>query len=261
MSTALPKFVHLNDHIVPTRRAHVSVFDRGLLYSDGVFETVRAYRGAAFALREHLARLQASADFLGIGLPHRPWREDIDALLKRNELSDSDAWVRITVTRGVGAPGLVPPARIHPTLIITAGLIDAAIATAQRHGARVTLLPFARHGFLSEHKVLDYLPAVLGKVIAARHHAFEGLYVDESSIVTEGTPSNVFVWHGRTLSTPPVAGLLPGVTRKLVMDVAAADHLHVTERRLRRQDLLDASEVFLTSSLSEIVPVTTIDEH
>jgi branched-subunit amino acid aminotransferase/4-amino-4-deoxychorismate lyase len=251
--------VYVNGRMVPSARARISVFDRGLLYSDGVFETVRAYRGVPFALREHLGRLRTSADFLGIGLPACAWRRAIAALLHRNGLTDSDAWVRITVTRGVAAPALVPPVRIAPTVLITAGSIDPSIATSQQTGVRVTLLPFARHGFLSEHKVLDYLPAVLGKTIAARHRAFEGVYVDESGRITEGTTSNVFVWRRHQLVTPPPAGILPGVTRRLVMRAAAAAGLRVRERPLRIADLRGADEAFLTSSLAEVVPITDVD--
>src|SRR5438445_207648 len=127
-------FVHLNGRIVSSARARVSVFDRGLLYSDGVFETVRAFHGLPFALREHLKRLRTSAEFLGIRLPACEWPGAIAALLRRNGLTGTDAWVRITVTRGVSAPALVPPLRITPTVIITAGSIDPSIATRQRTG-------------------------------------------------------------------------------------------------------------------------------
>jgi D-amino acid aminotransferase len=259
MTRGRGKFVHLNGRIVPSARARVSVFDRGLLYSDGVFETLRAYHGRPFALREHLKRLTTSAEFLGIGLPRHPWQRDIAALLQRNQLIETDAWVRITVTRGVTAPTLVPPTRINPTLLITAGPIDSSIATIQRTGVRVTLLPFARHGFLSEHKVLDYLPAVLGKTIAARHDAFEGLYVDDQGRITEGTTSNVFVWRRRQLLTPPAAGILPGITRRMVIQAATAAGLRVCEQELTKKDLLDADEAYLTSSLAEVVPITAVD--
>jgi branched-chain amino acid aminotransferase len=259
MNNGLPKFVHLNGRIVPVAQAHVSVFDRGLLYSDGVFETLRTYRGVPFALREHLDRLATSAEFLGIGRLRRAWQRDIRALLRRNQLADRDAWLRITVTRGVGVPTIAPPARIQPTLIITTGPIDSSIATIQRMGVRVTLLPFARHGFLSEHKVLDYLPAVLGKTIAARHHAFEGLYVDEQGRITEGTTTNLFVWRRRQLLTPPAVGILPGVTRRMVIETAATAGLRVRERSLTREDLLAADEAYLTSSLAEVVPITAVD--
>ena len=129
----------------------------------------------------------------------------------------------------------------------------------QRTGVRVTLLPFARHGFLSEHKVLDYLPAVLGKTIAARHHAFEGLYVDEQGRITEGTTSNLFVWRRRQLLTPPLVGILPGVTRRVVLQAATAAGLRVRERPLSTADLQDADEAFLTSSLAEVVPIIDVD--
>ncbi len=252
-------FVHFNGRIVPSARACISVFDRGLLYSDGVFETVRAYQGHPFGLREHLRRLRTSAAFLGIRLPHRHWPQDISALLQRNRLTATDAWLRVTVTRGVAAPTLAPPPRITPTVMITTGPIDPAIAPLQRTGVRVTLLPFARHGFLAEHKVLDYLPAVLGKTMARRHHAFEGLYVDEQGYIPEGTTSNVFVWRRRQLLTPPLVGILPGVTRRMVMDAATAAGLRVRERPLVAADLHEADEAFLTSSLAEVVPITYVD--
>ncbi|MFI5396758.1 MAG: aminotransferase class IV [Candidatus Binatia bacterium] len=259
MSVPIPKFVHLNGRLLAASRAQISVFDRGLLYGDGLFETLRAYKGRPFGLHEHLSRLQTSASFLGIALPHQPWQKDIAVLLQRNKLLGTDAWVRITLTRGVAAPGLLPPSRIHPTVIISAGPLDPTIAKAQRRGAQVALLPFARYGVLAEHKILNYLPAVLGKVIAARHGAFEGLFVDADGLVTEGTTSNIFVWRHMQLIAPPTGGILPGLTRRLVMEAATADGLRVTERPLTTHDLLDADEAFITSSLAEVVPIIAVD--
>jgi branched-chain amino acid aminotransferase len=259
MKVATPQFVHLNGRLLAASRARISVFDRGLLYGDGLFETLRAYKGSPFGLDEHLSRLQASASFLGIGLPRQPWQEDIVALLRRNKLVDTDAWVRITVTRGVAAPTLLPPSRLHPTIIISAGPLHPAIARVQRRGARVALLPFARHGVLAEHKVLNYLPAVLGKIIAARHRAFEGVFVNADGLVTEGTTSNIFVWRHTHLLTPPAGGVLPGLTRRLILEAAVADGLRVTERPLTTHELLDADEAFITSSLVEVVPIIAVD--
>lgn len=261
MKHALPKYVHVNGRVVPTLRARISVFDRGLLYGDGVFETLRAYHGRTFALDQHLARMRASLGLLGMAFPRCPWQRHIDALLKGNGLLRTDAWVRITVTRGVGAPGVLPPARLQATLIISAGRLEPSIAKSQRDGVRVTLLPFARHGVLAEHKVLAYLPGVLGKVIAARHGAFEGLFVDSDGYVTEGTTTNVFIRHGKQLFTPPTAGILPGVTRRLVIEVAVADGVPVRERPLTAKEVLAADEAFLTSSVAEVVPITAVDNH
>ncbi|HVO27074.1 MAG TPA: aminotransferase class IV [Candidatus Margulisiibacteriota bacterium] len=259
MSTHVAPFVQINGRIVSAQRAQISVFDRGLLYGDGLFETLRAYRGRPFLLPEHLARLHASADFLGLPVPQRPWRRDIEALLKRNRLVATDAWVRITITRGTGVHGLMPPRRPRPTAIVMAGGLDPAIARAQRWGARVALLPFARHGFLAEHKVLSYLPGVLGKVMAARHEAFEGLFVNADGYITEGTTTNVFAWRGQRLVTPPVEGLLAGITRRTIIELAVGDGLRVVEHPVTPEDLLDAGEAFLTSSLAEVVAITAVD--
>jgi branched-chain amino acid aminotransferase len=259
MSTRAAPFVQVNGRFVPAPRAQISVFDRGLLYGDGLFETLRAYRGRPFALPEHLARLQASADFLGFAVPRRRWRRDIESLLQRNGLLATDAWVRITVTRGAGARGLLPPARPRPAIIAMAGPLDPAIARAQRFGARVALIPFARHGFLAEHKVLSYLPGVLGKVMAARHEAFEGLYVNAAGYITEGTTTNIFVWRGKRLLTPPTEGILPGITRRMIIELGVADGLQVVEDPLAVDDLLDADEAFLTSSLAEVVAINAVN--
>jgi branched-chain amino acid aminotransferase len=259
MSTRAGRVVQVNGRLVPVQRAQISVFDRGLLYGDGLFETLRTYRGRPFALREHLARLQASADFLGFAVPQRPWRRDLQSLLQRNGLLATDAWVRITVTRGAGVHGLVPPARPRPAIIAMAGVLDPALARAQRFGARVALLPFARHGFLAEHKVLNYLPGVLGKVMAARHGAFEGLFVNPAGYVTEGTTTNLFAWRGNRLLTPPVEGILPGITRRIIIELGVADGLRVVEHPLAVEDLRDADEAFLTSSLAEVVAITAVD--
>jgi branched-chain amino acid aminotransferase len=261
MSVTDSKFAHVNGRLLAGTRAQVSVFDRGFLYGDGLFETLRAYEGKLFALAEHLARLRSSASFLGIRVPRRPWEKDVSALLQRNQLVGTDAWVRITLTRGVAAPAVVPPSRIRPTVVITAGRLDPRIARAQQRGVRATLLPFARHGFLAEHKALNYLPGVLGKSFAARRGAFEGLFVDTDGWVTEGTTSNLFIWRNTRLLTPPAASILSGITRRLVIQAAVADGVGVEERPLTTRDLFDADEAFITSSLAEVVPLIAVDAH
>ena len=258
MSGAIGGYVHLNGRCVAAADAHVSVFDRGFVYGDGLFETMRAYHGVPFGLPEHLDRLRASAAFLGIPVPRRPWNRDVQALLQRNGLASADAWVRITVTRGVAPHGLRPPPRPRPTVLITCGRVDPGVAAAQRDGVSVILLPFARHGFLAEHKTLNYVPAIIGKTLAARRDAFEGVFVEPDGTVTEGTTSNLFVWRKKRLITPPVAGLLPGLTRRLVLEAAVADGLRVEEQRVTTRDVVAADEVFLTASVVEVVPVIAV---
>lgn len=262
MTARRTPYVFLNGRVLPAPRASINVFDRGWLYGDGLFETVRAYRGQPFGLREHLDRLRASAAFLGFGLPRVAWRAQIAALLRRNHLLSSDAAVRITVTRGTAVvPTLVPAARTHPTVCMSALPLAPILGRAQRRGVRATLLPFSRHGFLAEHKLLNYVPGVLGKAIAARHGAYEGLYVDADGCITEGTTSNVFVWRRGHLLTPVPAGILPGLTRRFVINAATAQGLAVREQPLRLHDVFAAEEAFLTSSLAEVLPLTAIDDR
>ncbi|HVN84917.1 MAG TPA: aminotransferase class IV [Candidatus Binatia bacterium] len=254
--------VFLNRRFVAAARARVSVFDRGLLYGDGLFETLRVYRGEVFALDTHLARLRASAVFLGIPLPRLDWTEIIGALVQRNRLMVRDASVRITLTRGPASPGLVPPRRPHPTVLIVAAPLAGNIARAQRRGVRVTLLPLARAAdVLAGHKLLNYVPAILGRIAAASRNAFEALYVDERKQLSEGTTSNLFIVRDGHLFTPPAPrGVLPGITRRLVIDLARHERMPVHERTLRVPDLLAASEAFCTSSLIEIVPIVRVDD-
>jgi len=259
MSATVGSYVHLDGRLVPAAQARVKAFDRGFLYGDGLFETLRIYRGQPFAMPAHFERMQAAATVLGLRLPKRPWAQDVAALVQRNGMDDADGWVRITVTRGAGTPGLVPPPRLQPTVLMFTGRLAPAVKRAQRDGVRVVLLPFARRGFLAELKLLDYVPGILGRRLAARRDAYEGLYVDADGYVTEAATANVFAWDGRRLMTPPVDGILPGVTRRLVIELATADGLRVVERRLKATELLAAQEAFLTSSTAEVVPIVSVD--
>lgn len=253
--------VFIDGRFVPARRARVSVFDRGLLYGDGLFETMRAYAGSVFALDEHLDRLRGSAEALGFRLPHRAWRETIEELLRRNGLGRRDAWVRLNLTRGAAAPDVLPPASARPTVFILVKPVPSGFSAAQRRGVRVTLLTYSRHSFMPEHKSLNYLPTILGKAAAASRGAYEGLFVRDGRYLMEGTTSSVFVVRGRRLQTPPVAGILPGVTRRWINEMAAGAGLRVVEKETTVASLRKADEVFLTSSVAEIVPVTHLDAH
>lgn len=251
--------VFLNGRYVAAARAVVSVYDRGLLYGDGLFETMRAYRGKVFALDEHLQRLHRSADVLGIPLPKLDWARVIGELLRRNRLTRRDAWVRLTVTRGAQTPKVLPAETLRPTHFVLVRPVDPGLAAKQRDGVKVKLLPYSRYGFVPELKSLNYLPAVVGKVLASQHGAEEGIFVRGGRYVTEGTTSSLFAVRQGVLWTPPVGGILPGITRGIVLGLAPEANLRVVERQISPADLLRSSEVFLTSSLSEILPVVQVD--
>ena len=253
-------FVFLNGRIIDASRATVSVYDRGLLYGDGLFETMRAYRGVAFAIEEHFHRLRTSADILGLPIPNLDWPATIRALLEKNGLARQDAWVRLTITRGPAEPRVLPPDIAKPTTVIMVRPLDRDIARHQKRGVKVSLLPFSRYGFIPEHKSINYLPAVVGKVLASYHGAYEGVFVRSDHVLTEGTTTSLFVVRERTLLTSPLGGILPGVTRGLVIDLARANGITAVEREITTADLRLADEAFLTSSMIEIVPIVQVDD-
>jgi branched-subunit amino acid aminotransferase/4-amino-4-deoxychorismate lyase len=252
----------LNGRLVPAARASIAALDRGFLYGDGLFETLRAYRGRPFALDRHLARLAHSARVFGIPFDSEPahWLPGIHRLLGANRLLDEDAAVRLTVSRGPGPVGIMPPAHVRPTTLLLATPLDARLAVAQARGVGVCFFPFRLvAAALPSHKTLHYLPAVLGKMVAARRRAWEALYLAADDTVLEGTTSNVFVVERGALVTPPLRGILPGVTRQLLTRVSRRAGIRLSERPITRARLLDADEVFLTASTIEVLPVVRIE--
>jgi D-amino acid aminotransferase len=253
-------YVFLNGRIIDASRATISVHDRGLLYGDGLFETMRAYKGVAFAIEDHFHRLRTSADILGLPIPNLDWPATIAELLAKNDLAQRDAWVRLTITRGPAEPRVLPPELPKPTTILMVRPLDPAIAEHQKHGVKVALLPFSRHGFIPEHKSLNYLPAVVGKVLASYHGAYEGLFVRGDHVLTEGTTTSVFIVRDGIVWTAPEGGILPGITRRVVLDLAHANQLRVVERDILTTDLRLADEAFLVSSMIEIAPIVQVDD-
>lgn len=252
--------VFLNGRFLPASRARISVYDRGLMFGDGLFETLRSYCGWPFGLAEHLQRLGVSAGILGIPLPDYDWPRILAHLLRRNRLQGTDAALRLVVTRGVSGPSLQPPPKPRPTCIITARRVDPTVARMQRQGIVVTLLPFGRHGCMAEHKILDYVPAILGRALAVQRGCSDGLYFDGTRL-REGTTASLFLIRGDSLLTPPLDGILPSITRRVVLDIAAARDLKVVERDLSAQALLRSDEAFLCSSVAELVPVVALDRE
>src|SRR6185369_12313466 len=130
-------YVFLNGRIIEAARATVSVYDRGLLYGDGLFETMRAYKGIAFAIEDHFHRMRTSADILGLPIPNLDWPAIITELLDKNGLANQDAWVRLTITRGPAEPRVIPPDLAKPTSILMVRPLDREIATHQKQGVKI----------------------------------------------------------------------------------------------------------------------------
>jgi branched-chain amino acid aminotransferase len=256
--------VLLNDRLQPAARAMISALDRGFLYGDGLFEAVRTYGGRPFGLEQHLARLARSARAFRIPFERDPayWRPRITRLLRANGLAASDAAVRLTVSRGAGPLGLLPPPRLRPTTLLVASRIDPRLPNAQTHGVGVCFFPYrVVTATLPSHKTLHYLPAVLGKMLAARARAWESLYLSADDTVLEGTTSNVFIVRRNAVVTPPLQGILPGVTRRFLESVARRARIPLREAPIARRELFAADEVFLTASTIEVLPVVRVERR
>ena len=182
--------------------------------------------------------------------------------MARNGLPD--AAVRLTLTRGAAGDTLTPERRIRPTLLLTVRPLPIDLAARQRDGVRVIVLPFPREtappwGGL---KLIGHPSAALGRLLAARRGAVEGLYVNSAGEVTEATSANVFIRERDAVVTPPLsAGILPGVTRTLVLDLARRARLTPREEVIPLARLRRAREVFLTASTTEILPVVRLGDQ
>jgi branched-subunit amino acid aminotransferase/4-amino-4-deoxychorismate lyase len=253
--------VWLNGRFLDGRRARVSALDRGLLHGDGLFDTWRTYDGEPFAVAAHLRRLAAAARILELPPPGPAavWAPRARQLVRRNGLRDGT--VRLTVTRGA-AGDYLPDRPARPTQLLTVRRLPHDLAEQQAAGIAAMLLPFPRDvtppwgGF----KLLGHASAVLGRTLAGRRGAREGLYVTPAGEVTEGTTSNLLLVERAAVVTPPLAsGVLGGVTRDLVLRLAQRAGLAVREESCPVARLRAADEAFVTSSTVEILPLVALD--
>ena len=258
-------WVHLDGRLVREEEARVSVFDRGFLYGDGVFESMRAVGGVVFRQDRHLERLLRSADGIGLGLSQI--RSDLPAgireLLEANALHD--ARVRITITRGAGRPGEYVEALGPPTVVISGAQFEAVDETLHRAGVRA-VIPRRRQvppeTLDPAIKSTSRLASVLSRREARDRGGFEAILLDAGGHLTEGTVSNFFlVVGGRLLTSPAPAGGLPGITREAVIELAHAAGIEVSEERLPAALLFEAQEAFLTNTSWEILPVVRVDDR
>jgi branched-chain amino acid aminotransferase len=258
-------YVYVNGKIVSGKDAVVSIFDHGFLYGDGIYETMRVYDGIIFMLDEHLRRLYRSASLIGLTVPL-----EIDILkisiyetLIANSLKN--AYVRLTVTRGYGPIGLDPDLCPRPTVVIIAQEMKEYPYTLYKKG--ITLIVSKTRRNLSEAvppriKSLNFLNNILAKIEAKKKGAYEALMLNAYGKLTEGTISNIFFIKDSTLLTPSLhCGILDGITRGLVIEVALQKGVTVREGEFDKEELYSADEVFITNTTLEVMPVSSIDER
>jgi branched-chain amino acid aminotransferase len=257
--------IYLNNKFIDERRATVSVFDHGFLYGDGVFETLRSYHGRLFRLDEHLKRLKKSAQGLEISLPLAvpALRRLLNETLLVNHLKN--ALLRICISRGCGPIGLDPELCKKPTIVIIPRIFNGYSKRQYQKGLKIAIVSVRR----TPRAVLDpriksanFLNNILAKIQAKRARADEGLMLAADGYLTEGSISNFFIVKGGRLYTPTVElGILAGITRRLVIDMAERADIPVKETRLRPSDLYKADECFLTNTSMEIMPVAKADGY
>lgn len=256
--SAAPSLVNLNGTLLPTSEAQIPALDHGLLYGDGLFETLRVYDGKFFRLEAHLARLEDSAQYLDLSLP---WTRDTLAEALRTTVQANSIAVgslRLTVTRGTGPPIPDPSACDSPNFLITARPWTPPDPTAWERGVSVCVAGRHPQWHIPGLKTLCYLPFQQARVAARRQGCEEGL-LEVEGILVEGATSNLFVVRDGELHTPPLeSGCLPGITRAVVLELAAQAGIVAEELHLGTEDLRKFGEIFLTNSLQEIMPVTKV---
>ena len=259
----MPRIIFMNDRLVPEEEARVSVFDHGLLYGDGVFEGLRSYSGRVFRLDAHLDRLWASARAicLEIPLPKEQVAKAVVDTLAANRLADG--YVRLVVTRGAGSLGLDPNRTANPQVIVIADTISLYPREFYDKGLRIVTAATQRvqSAALSPRiKSLNYLNNIMAKLEGLQAGCVEALMLNHKGEVAECTADNVFaVRRGAVVTPPPDAGILEGITRGAVMELALAAGIDCRETTLTRHDLYTADEVFITGTAAEVVPVVEID--
>lgn len=243
--------------------AKVSVYDHGLLYGDGIFEGIRSYSGRVFRLREHLDRLWDSAKALSLEIPMtlEAMGDAIYATLRENHLED--AYIRLVVTRGVGDLGLNPLSCVKPSVIIITDKIQMYPQEYYEKGMEIVTASTVRNHAQSlspRIKSLNYLNNILAKLEGLKAGCAEALMTNTRGEVAECTGDNIFIVKRGRLMTPPVdAGILEGVTRNFVIELAKSEGIEVAEVPLTKYDMYVADECFLTGTAAEAVPITKLD--
>ena len=257
--------IWLDNQLVDEAEAKVSVFDHGLLYGDGVFEGIRFYNGRIFRLEEHIRRLFDSARAIVLTLPWTP--EQVCQFTCQTVAANglTDGYIRLVVTRGAGELGLNPYLCPQPSMFIIASTIKlypdehyqnglSIITCATRRPAAAALMP--------QVKSLYYLNNIMAKIEAIQANALEAVMLNEQGYVAECTGDNLFIMKNGTLYTPLISdGALDGITRAVIIELAAQLGIPVVERSLTRYDIFIADECFLTGTAAEVIPVVALDRR
>jgi branched-chain amino acid aminotransferase len=257
--------VFVSGKLYDKENAKISVYDHGLLYGDGVFEGIRSYGGKVFRLREHLDRLWNSAKAICLKIPMTPeeMSKAIYDTLAANDIRDG--YIRLVVTRGAGTLGLDPNRCGDPQVIVITDHIALYPQEFYENGlSLVTASTIRNHSAALSPRIksLNYLNNILAKIEGLQAGCVEALMLNTKGEVAECTGDNIFIVRGGDILTPPTdAGILEGITREAVIELARSEGLAVHEVGLTRHDIFVANECFLTGTAAEVVPVVQLDQR
>lgn len=255
--------VYINGEFVPKEEAKISVFDHGYLYGDGVFEGIRAYNGRVFRLKEHIDRLYDGVKSIMINLSEtkEEMKEIILQTLRENNLKD--AYIRVVISRGTGDLGLDPRKCPRPTVVVIADKITLYPKEMYENGLKVITATTRRNipeGVNPQMKSLNYLNNIMAKMEANQAGVLEAIMLNNENYVAECTGDNIFIVKNGKLITPPTyAGILIGITRNAVIELAENMGIPVLEKNFTRHELFTADECFLTGTAAEVIPVVNVD--
>jgi branched-chain amino acid aminotransferase len=255
----MAEIIYLNGQLIPHSKAKLSPFDHGFLYGYGLFETMRAYHGYIFRLDRHLARLRHSAE--SVSLAHKLTAFDLEAActktLDANKLKD--ARLRLTISAGEGDMIPDPGTCSNPTTLVTAQNLIPLPPEKYASGFKASLSSLRRNSQspLSRLKSTCYMENILARMAARAAGCDEAILLNEQGYLVEGSTTNIFLASNGELITPSLeSGVLPGITREAVMEIARASNLKTLERQVELKELIEAEEAFITNSILELMPLT-----
>jgi branched-chain amino acid aminotransferase len=254
--------IYIDGKYLPKDEARISVFDHGFLYGDGVFEGIRAYNGKVFRLQEHLDRMFDSARTIDLTVPvsKEEMGEIILETLRRNNLKDG--YIRPIVSRGVGDLGLDPRKCPKASVIVIAVEWGAMYGDLYDKGLKAITVSVRRNpadALPPNVKSLNYLNNILAKIEANYKGGDEAIFFDTNGYIAEGSGDNIFIVKNGVIYTPPTLNNLRGVTRAVVLEIAASHGFALVEQNLGYYDMYSADEVFVTGTAAEVGPIVLID--
>jgi branched-chain amino acid aminotransferase len=263
----MAEIIYLNGRLIPRSKAKLSPFDHGFLYGYGLFETMRAYQGHIFRLDRHLARLCHSTQSLGLThsiLNVVEGKQSLEAAcmetLEANKLKD--ARLRLTVSAGEGDMTPDPSRCSSPTILITARDLVPLPPEKYESGFKAALSSLCRNSQspLSRLKSTCYMENILARMTARAAGCDEAILLNEQGYLAEGSTTNIFLASNGELITPALeSGVLPGITREAVLEIARSSNIKILERQVELKELIEAEEAFITNSILELMPLTWFD--